>query len=123
MSFQLTTTGSSAFLGSFSVHMAYCGLFDENNVELSHIEYERQSITWEIDPDTNELALVKVSGENYVARFNVTAGTVKYIGFFNSSAELIGKIDLKDDAITYTEPDLFDIIDLSLEHLLELIEG
>jgi hypothetical protein len=121
MDIQITSTGNQAFLGSFSNHMIKCGLFNQNNQELTYIYYARQNISWAYDTENDVIKTTQVSGQNYSARFSVPAGTIKYIGFFNLNDDLTVKIDLQDNAIVYTTADSFDLVELAFDSLIEIL--
>lgn len=121
MQIETTIDGRNAFMGSFSDNMIKCGLFNQNDQELTYIYYERQSIAWSLDASEGELTTQVVAGTDYAARFSVGAGTVKYVGFFNLDGDLLVKIDLEGDAVTYDSADAFDIVSITMNPVLELI--
>lgn len=101
-------------LEAFGAEATKAALYDGDGVELDDANYARQDITWTYD-GAGKLEADKVEGEDYVAQFEVEAGTVQYVALYDTTDNRYVHKDLEHNAETYQAAGTFDILAAEVE--------
>jgi len=107
--------GKKVMLEAFGAEGVRCRLYDDDETELSGEGYEEQTISWTYDSGMVILNADNLPGEDYIAEFNVPAGIVKYIGVLDTDGNLLAIHDLEEEAETFVNPGVYQVISGSLE--------
>jgi len=113
----LENAAKQIMLDAFGTNAVRCRLYDETQTELSGEGYAEQTISWTYDSIEIELNADNLAGEDYIAKFDVPAGTIKYVGFLQDDIDntLLAMYDLGENAEAYTNPGAYRVSSAKLQ--------
>ena len=115
----LTDEGKKIMLEAWGAEAVEIALYRDDGgtpVELSGSGYARQSISWTYNSTDVILEADKVALEDYIATFDVPAGSIDYVGFHKVSAGAqVALHALGAFSEEYTNAGTYEILEASLE--------
>ncbi len=114
----LEDKGKEVMLDAFGGVAVRCRLYDKDGNddpdELSGSGYAEQTVSWTYDGTGVILDADEISTD-LVAEFDVPACSVEFVGFLNTSGQVLAMHELAGAAETFTNPGVYQVTAASLE--------
>lgn len=117
----LAAKGKEVMLGGFETEATKVGLYYDDAgtmTEKTGSGYARQNITWTYDdttPGAEILNADEVLGQDYVATFDVPAGSIDFVVFLNAGGDIVAIHALGEYSEEYGSPGVYELLEASME--------